>query len=56
MKASELKKGTKVWCWWLSRTLYYTGKMHRGTEYTFEDVIGAQFDFNDEQVAKLKRA
>lgn len=66
MTKNDLKKGQKVWCWWKSRDLYYTG--HEGNEtgynittkdytprhyYTFEDITGAITRIYDEDLAKL---
>ena len=67
MTKQELKKGAKAWCWWKSRTLYYTGrewdKKGYNTktqdytpehQYEFEDIYGARFSLTEEQVAKLQ--
>lgn len=40
MKTNELKKRMKVWCWWKSRFLYYTGIVING-DYKFVDINGA---------------
>lgn len=67
MTKNELKKGVKVWCWWKSRYLYYTG--YEGNEtgynlktkdytprhyYKFEDICGATTIIYDEQLEKLE--
>lgn len=67
MEKKELKKGIKVWCWWKSRTLRYTG--YEGNEtgyntltkdytprhyYRFVDEIGAITIIYDEDLAKLE--
>lgn len=40
MRETALRKGAKVWCWWLSRFLWYTGKIING-EYKFVDICDA---------------
>ena len=67
MKANELRKNTKVWCRWLSRNLYYTGK--EGCEkgfntktkdytprhyYTFVDVCDCITRIYDEELEALE--
>lgn len=67
MKASEIKKGIRVWCWWKSRALYYTGRedYEKGYNiktkdytprhyYAFEDICGAATRIYDEDVEKLE--
>ena len=54
MKAQDLRKGQKVWCWWLSRTLYYRGQNTRTLEFRFEDVCDVPFYFTEEQIEKLR--
>lgn len=66
MKKEELKKGMKVWCWWKSRNLYYTGKIinkapsafndFKGeTVYVFEDICGAVTHLNEKDLNGLER-
>jgi hypothetical protein len=40
MKKAELQENIKVWCWWKSRYLYYTGRVING-KYKFVDVCDA---------------
>jgi len=67
MKKEELKKGTKVWCWWKSRNMYYTGieRYEHGYNletkdytprhyYLFRDLCGAETEIYDEQLEKLE--
>lgn len=67
VKAEALKKGDRVWCWWLSRDLYYSGiefDEHgyniETRDYTprhvykFRDESGAEFRLTAEQVSKLE--
>lgn len=42
MKASELRINKRVWAWWLSRYLFYTGESYDG-KYIFTDI-------NDDEV------
>lgn len=53
MKKNELKKGLKVWCWWKSRHLYYTGQVIRG-EYKFVDIMDAITMISEDDLAKLE--
>ncbi len=53
MKKEELKKGTKVWCWWMSRYLYYTGQIIRG-QYKFVDICDAIAMIPEEDLQKLE--
>lgn len=53
MMKSELKKNIKVWCWWKSRNLYYTGQIING-EYKFVDICDCVTMINEEQLTKLK--
>ena len=58
MTKQELKKGAKAWCWWKSRTLYYTGReVTRGGNhyYIFEDITDAITEITDEQLNKLEK-
>lgn len=67
MTKEEIKNNVKVWCWWKSRNLYYTG--YEGYEqgynvatkdytprhyYRFEDICGAITRIYDEDVEKLE--
>ena len=62
MKKSELKKDVKVWCWWKSRTLYYTGKVVRERyqfkvvreRYQFVDASGLLAMIDEEQLKELE--
>lgn len=53
MKKTELKKNIKVWCWWKSRSLYYTGRVING-KYEFVDICDAITMITEEQLAKLQ--
>lgn len=53
MKKSELKKDVKVWCWWKSRILYYTGKVVRG-KYQFVDASDLLAMISEEQLKELE--
>lgn len=59
MKAVEMKKGDKFWCWWMSRNLYfrrsYFSHLRGVTIYEFEDIADARVDLLESQVAKLER-
>lgn len=37
MTQAQLKKGTRVWCWWMSRLLLFTGKTSEKRGFEFED-------------------
>lgn len=57
MTKQELRKGAKAWCWWKSRTLYYTGReVTRGGihYYIFEDICDAITEITDEQMEALR--
>lgn len=57
MTKQELRKGAKAWCWWMSRSLYYTGReITRGGVhyYIFKDIADAIAEITDEQLAKLR--
>jgi len=49
-----LEKNMKVWCWWKSRNLYFTGRIIKGGEYEFVDEIGAITMLQREEVSKLQ--
>lgn len=49
----EPKKGAKAWCWWKSRSLYYTGRIINN-KYEFRDDIGAITMVSKEELLKLK--
>lgn len=66
VKKEELKRDLKVWCWWKSRSLYYTGVegYEKGYNlqtkdytprhyYRFRDVCGAVTRIYDEDLEKL---
>lgn len=67
MLKEELKKGTRVWCWWKSRYMYFSGT--EGTEtgyniktkdytprhyYNFDDICGASTKIYDEELEELE--
>lgn len=67
MTVKELKKGCKVWCWWKSRYLYYSGiegyeqgynlKTKDYTPrhyYKFNDICDAETRIYDEDLEKLE--
>lgn len=37
MEIAQLKKGTRVWCWWMSSLMLFTGKVSETRGYEFED-------------------
>lgn len=53
MKPSELKKGQRVWCWWKSRYLWYTGIVRDGV-YEFRDVCDAITVVAEENLENLR--
>lgn len=53
MKKTELKKNVKVWCWWKSRYLYFTGRVIQG-EYEFRDICDAVTMVTEAQLEKLE--
>lgn len=53
MTIKELTKGLEVWCWWLSRNLYFISYNSILKKYRFDDAAGAQFYFSEEQLKKL---
>lgn len=54
MKANELKKNDRVWCWWMSRYLYYTG-VKRNNTYVFEDIADVTVILTEDDIKKLER-
>ena len=54
MKAEELKKGTKVWCWWKSRYLWFSGVVRDGV-YEFRDVCDVVVRVAEEDLGNLER-
>ena len=67
MKKNEIKKGMKVWCWWKSRWLYYTGYEGMETGYNteikdytprhyckFRDIDGAITRVYDRELEQLR--
>lgn len=55
MRKDELFTGVKVWCWWKSRYLYYTGTVLRG-KYKFVDDLDAITMIAEKDLMKLKKA
>lgn len=53
MKKEELKKNVRVWCWWKSRYLYYTGQIIN-REYEFEDICGAKTMIEEKCLSRLE--
>lgn len=51
--SKELKKGTRVWCWWKSRYLYYQGMQLNGY-YKFVDVNDVIFWFLNLEGLEIK--
>lgn len=59
MTKNELKSRVKVWCWWKSRYLYYTGfefthKPSGVHYYRFRDICGAITDVTDSDLGSLE--
>lgn len=65
MKKEQLEKNLKVWCWWKSRFIYYTGKIINKVPsafnnfegelvYVFEDISGVIIHINEEELKKLE--
>ena len=52
-----MKKNEKFWCWWLSRTLYFTGRVvNRGEKlYIFEDISGIVSEIREESLKGLEK-
>lgn len=48
-----MKVNQKVWCWWLSRFLYFQGCDSQGRG-KFEDIAGARFTFTQVEMDKLQ--
>ena len=59
MKVADLKRGERLWCWWMHRYLYfrrsYFSHLRGVTIYEFEDVGDAKVDLLESQVGKLER-
>lgn len=56
MKVNELKKNDKVWCWWMSRYLYYTGVKRNNTNtYVFKDITDVTVIIAEDQIEELER-
>lgn len=68
MTKQELTKGAKAWCWWKSRTLYFTGReidrkeldtktgtYHTVHYYEFRDICDAITMITDASLAKLEK-
>lgn len=53
MSKNELKKNIKVWCWWKSRSLYYTGRIINN-EYEFVDICDCITMISEESLKKLE--
>ena len=53
MTKNELRKNMKVWCWWKSRSLYYTGQIIRG-QYKFIDICDAITMIDEKDLEKLE--
>lgn len=54
MRKDELFTGVKVWCWWKSRYLYYTGTVSRG-KYKFVDDLDAITMIAEKDLMKLAK-
>lgn len=53
MEKKDLKKGAKVWCWWMSRLLWYTGRTING-KYEFTDICDAITMISEPQLRELE--
>lgn len=53
MKKSDLKKGMKVWCWWRSRYLWFTGVVRHGA-FEFRDAGDAIIVIAEENLKNLE--
>lgn len=53
MAKEQLKKGAKVWCWWKSRYLWYTGQIVNG-RHKFVDACDAITMVNEEHLSELE--
>jgi hypothetical protein len=53
MTKNELRKNTKVWCWWKSRVLYFTGEMING-QYKFIDICDAVVMVTEDDLKDLE--
>ena len=53
MTKGNLKKNVRVWCWWKSRYLYYTG-IQKNNIFVFEDIAGEAIMINKESLKNLE--
>jgi len=53
MRETELRKGTKFWCWWMSRFLWSTGKLVNG-KFEFADICDEIILIDESQLCKLE--
>ena len=53
MEKNNLRKGAKVWCWWQSRLLWYTGLTVNG-KYKFKDICDEVIMVSEAQLAELE--
>lgn len=49
----NIKQGTRFWCWWKSRYLYFAGRI--GDKYKFVDICDAVTILGDKDLEKLVR-
>ena len=49
----DMKKNAKVWCWWKSRNLYFTGRIIQG-KYEFIDTCDAITMIGEDQLDQLE--
>ena len=54
MKANELKKNDRVWCWWMNRYLYYTG-IKKNNTYVFEDIDDVTVVLEEDDIKDLEK-
>lgn len=54
MKANELKKNDRVWCWWMSRYFWFQCVNSVTGKYVFEDAGDCRFDFTAADVEKME--
>lgn len=52
MKTTKLIKNTRIWCWWKSRFLYFTGTQING-KYKFVDIADVVIWLTEKEVTQL---
>lgn len=53
MTVKDLKVGRRYWCWWMSRYIWYRGRISTG--YQFSDIADCEIVLDAKKVGMLEQ-